>query len=59
MKFSVPIGYDVPRQCEITKDVKLSDKQLKAIVQDFFNRMDYEQREAWLRQNLRNFYKGV
>ena len=57
MKFNVPIGYDVPRQCEIVKDVKLSDKQVRAIVQDFFNRMNYEQRETWLRQNLRNYYK--
>jgi len=58
MKFNVPIGYDVPRQCEIAKDVKLSDKQVRAIVQDFFNRMNYEQRETWLRKNLRNYYKG-
>ena len=45
MKFNVPIGYDVPRQCEIAKDVKLSDKQVRAIVQDFFNTMNYKQRE--------------
>lgn len=58
MKFNVPIGYDVPRQCEIAKDVKLSDKQVRAIVQDFFNTMNYKQRENWLRQNLRNYNKG-
>ena len=58
MKFNVPMGYDVPRQCEIAKDVKLSDKQVRAIVQDFFNTMNYKQRETWLRQNLRNYNKG-
>lgn len=58
MKFNVPIGYDVPRQCEIAKGVKLSDKQVRAIVQDFFNTMNYKQRETWLRQNLRNYNKG-
>ena len=52
-KFKIPISYDIPRQSEVIKIVKLTDSQMRAIAQDFFNKMDYEQRQQWIRKNLR------
>ena len=48
MKLKVAIDYDVLRQRERVAEVKLTGAQAKAIVVDYFNKMDYKERQLWM-----------
>ncbi|MBU97971.1 MAG: hypothetical protein CL429_02640 [Acidimicrobiaceae bacterium] len=50
MTFNVPIDYYVPKQEEVVVEINLTDLQVKAIVQDHINRMDYKERQAWIKK---------
>ncbi len=48
MRLKVVVGYNVQRQREQVAEIKLTADQAKAIVMDYFNNMDYEERQSWI-----------
>ena len=52
-KLTIPVEYDVSRQREWVSDVKISNKQVRAIVTDYFDKMDYKERQAWINSNAK------
>jgi len=48
MRLKVAIGYNVARQKERVAEFKISSAQARAIVTDYFNKMDYDERELWM-----------
>jgi len=53
LKITVPVEYDVSRQREWVSEVKINNKQVRAIVTDYFNKMDYKERQAWINSNAK------
>jgi len=58
------IDYCVEKQEPILADITLSQKQARDIVQDFFNKMDYNERKNWVKRNLppllpRSYWKNI
>lgn len=52
MKVRKAIDFDKAKQREIVVDFTLDKKQVKEIVKNFFNVMDYGERQAWLDGNV-------
>ena len=52
MKVRKAIDFDRVKQKEIVADFILDKKQVKEIVKNFFNVMDYGARQAWLNENV-------
>ena len=52
MKVRKAIDFDKVKQSEIVVDFILDKKQVKEIVKNFFNVMDYGARQAWLNENV-------
>jgi hypothetical protein len=52
MKFDIPIHYDIPNQNEVVVRANIPNSKVKEIVQEFFNKKDYNQRRKWLKKNL-------
>ena len=52
MKVRKAIDFDKVKQSEIVVDFILDKKQVKEIVKNFFNFMDYGQRREWLDKNV-------
>jgi len=52
MKVRKAIDFDKIKQSEIVVDFILDKKQVKEIVKNFFNVMDYGQRREWLDKNV-------
>ena len=52
MKVRKAIDFDKVKQSEIVVDFILDKKQVKEIVKNFFNVMDYGQRREWLDKNV-------
>ena len=53
LKLTIPVEYDVSRQREWVSDVKISNKQVRAIVTDYFDKMNYKERQAWINSNAK------
>lgn len=53
MKITVAVDYEIPRQREWAADIKLTNEQVRAIVTDYFNKMDYKERQAWIASNIK------
>ena len=53
MKLSIAVDYEVSRQREWISDIKLTNEQVSAIVKDYFNKMDYKERQAWITSNAK------
>ena len=53
LKITVPVEYDVSRQREWVSEVKISSKQVRAIVTDYFDKMNYKERQAWINANAK------
>ena len=51
--FNVPVRYDVKEQREIVAKVTLDWRQMREIVENFFNYMCYEERMMWIRKNVK------
>lgn len=51
--FNVPVRYDVKEQREIVAKVTLDWRQMREIVENFFNYMCYEERMMWIHQNVK------
>ena len=51
MKLKLTIGYNVARQRESVASVEIPSKLTHAIVTDYFNNMDYNERQSWLTKN--------
>ena len=52
MKVRKAIDFDKVGQREIVAEFVLNKKQTKEIVKNFFNVMDYGERQAWLNENV-------
>jgi len=52
MKVRKAIDFDKVKQREVVVDFTLDKKQVKEIVKNFFNVMDYRERQAWLNENV-------
>ena len=52
MKVRKAIDFDKVKQREIVVDFTLDKKQVKKIIKNFFNIMDYGERQAWLKKNV-------
>ena len=52
MKVRKAIDFDKVEQREVVVDFTLDKKQVKEIVKNFFNVMDYRERQAWLNENV-------
>jgi hypothetical protein len=52
MKFDIPIHYDIPNQNEVVVRANIPTNKVREIVEEFFNKKDYNQRRKWLKKNL-------
>ena len=52
MKVRKAIDFDKVEQREVVVDFTLDKKQVKEIVKNFFNVMDYRERQVWLNENV-------
>tara|TARA_R110002020_G_scaffold23481_1_gene78052 strand:+ start:160 stop:354 length:195 start_codon:yes stop_codon:yes gene_type:complete len=52
MKVRKAIDFDKVKQREVVVDFTLDKKQVREIVKNFFNVMDYRERQAWLNENV-------
>ena len=52
MKVRKAIDFDRVKQREIVVDFILDKKQVKEIVKNFFNVMNYGERQVWLNKNV-------
>ena len=52
MKVRKAIDFDKVKQSEIVVDFILDKKQVKEIVKNFFNVMNYGERQVWLDKNV-------
>lgn len=52
MKFDIPIHYDIPNQNEVVIRANIPTSKVREIVEQFFNKKDYNQRRKWLKKNL-------
>ena len=52
MKFDIPIHYDFPNQNEVVIRANIPTSKVREIVEQFFNKKDYNQRRKWLKKNL-------
>ena len=59
MKLSIAVDYEVSRQREWISDIKLTNEQVSAIVKDYFNKMDYKERQAWITSNAKTMTRRV
>lgn len=51
MKFEVVIDYNIPDQREKVALVQIKQSLAKAMVQDALNKMDYNERQVWIKKN--------
>ena len=51
MKLKLTIGYNVARQRESVASVEIPSKLANSIISDYFNNMDYSERQSWLTKN--------
>ena len=59
MKLSIAVDYEVSRQREWISDIKLTNEQVSAIVKDYFNKMDYKERQAWITSNAKTMTRRL
>ena len=52
MKIRKAIDFDKVKQREVVVDFTLDKKQVKEIIKNFFNIMDYGKRREWLERNV-------
>ena len=52
MKLDIPIRYDIPNQNEVVVRANIPTNKVREIVEEFFNKKDYNQRRKWLKENL-------
>ena len=45
------ISYDVDKQKPVFVNISLSNKQVRNIVEDFFNKMEYKEKQEWINKN--------
>ena len=48
---NLEVDYDVRNQKPIYIDVKLSTRQVNNIVKNFFNKMEYKEKQDWINKN--------
>ena len=48
MRLKVALDYNVQRQRERVAEIRLTAAQAKAIVTDYFNSLDYTERQSWI-----------
>jgi hypothetical protein len=52
MKIRKAIGYSIEEQEEVEVDFLLDKTQILEIVNQFFDKMEYGERSAWIRNNI-------
>ena len=53
MKIKIETDYNRTAQEEVSVEANLSNSQVKKIVLDFFYGMDYYERRAWIKKNMK------
>ncbi len=53
MKIKIETDYNRTAQEEVSVEANLSNSQVKKIVLDFFHNMDYYERRAWIKENMK------
>ena len=48
MRLKVALDYNVQRQRERVAEIRLTAAQAKAVVTDYFNNLDYTERQSWI-----------
>lgn len=48
MRLKVAVDYNVQRQRERVAEIRLTAAQAKAVVTDYFNNLDYTERQSWI-----------
>jgi acid stress-induced BolA-like protein IbaG/YrbA len=53
MKIKIVTDYDTIKQEEVLVEAQLNHFQIDEIVQNFFHNMDYYERRAWIKENMK------
>jgi hypothetical protein len=53
MKIKIVTDYNTIKQKEVFIEAQLNHFQIDEIVQSFFNNMDYYERRAWVKENMK------
>ena len=48
MRLKGALDYNVQRQRERVAEIRLTAAQAKAVVTDYFNNLDYTERQSWI-----------
>ena len=53
MKIKIVTDYNTTEQEEVLVEAQLNHFQIDKIIQSFFNNMDYHERRAWIKKNMK------